>query len=113
MYERTDKGVVVTNLDVLKQAALTSEKAAKELSDWESKAVVPARCKHVWRVFLDMQERRQSSGFGPVPFSWSDVAAYQKLYGIKLSPGEIMLLGVAEMAYLDAVHGELKKDKPK
>lgn len=60
-----------------------------------------------------MQERRQSSGFGPNPFSWTDLLAYQKLYGIQLLPAEVMLLGVAETVYLKSMSLELKKDSPK
>jgi hypothetical protein len=47
---------------------------------------------YVWEWFVELSLGRQSSGFGAMPFSWSDIQAWKSLCGYNISSQDIRLL---------------------
>lgn len=47
---------------------------------------------YIWRIYNRIRKRCGSSGFGASPMSWSDIDAFSRNTGFKLSPWEVQLL---------------------
>jgi hypothetical protein len=62
----------------------------------------PAVAMHLWDAFLRLHRARGSSGFGPVPISYGDIAAYMRLLDQPLQPWEVETLRGLDDAYLTA-----------
>ena len=54
-------------------------------------------------LFLEMNARRTSSGFGPNPITYTEITAWSGLRGITLSEYELDVLNRLEHAYLDSI----------
>lgn len=52
----------------------------------------PAMLVHVWRWFLDLSTTRGSTGFGPAPLGYRDIAAWSALMRTSPTPFEVALL---------------------
>jgi hypothetical protein len=62
--------------------------AARQTRNWAALALppLPAGCSFIWRAFNEISYGRPSQG-GPVPPS--EIEAWQRLSGVRLSPWEI------------------------
>lgn len=61
----------------------------KELEDVVS---LPQSCYGVWKVFIDLNNARSSSGFGVNPVSYLEIQAYCSLYNTVLDEWELDLI---------------------
>ena len=52
--------------------------------------------------FLELCARRRSSGFGPEPIAWDELAAWAALRGIRPTPYELEVLQALEAAWFRA-----------
>lgn len=53
---------------------------------------LPPAITYLWRTFMRLHTRRQSTGMGPARIGWSELSAFQQMTGTRLSPWEIGLL---------------------
>jgi hypothetical protein len=51
---------------------------------------------------LRLASRRQSSGFGPMKLSWSEIDAFNRLSGLVLRPWEIEVIEALDGAWMAA-----------
>lgn len=58
----------------------------------------------VWNYFCDLSRARQSNGFGPQPYTYSEIQAYCNLNGITLQPWELDLLKAIDQVALKIMH---------
>jgi hypothetical protein len=68
----------------------------KELDEAE----IPLEAAHVWAWFCDLHSARSSSGFGPNPISYSEIAAWGKLTGERVRRHEVKLLRQLDTLFL-------------
>lgn len=61
---------------------------------------LPDEGEHVWRWFLELSTARGSSGFGPNPISYPDIAAWAALTGTLLRPGEVRAICMLDNVYM-------------
>lgn len=69
---------------------------------------IPVECHHVWYIFQELDHARGSSGFGPMPISFTEIEAYSRLKKLNLSPEEVTLIRIADDAYF-RVYAEMQK----
>jgi len=55
----------------------------------------------VLSCFLEVNTARQSSGFGPLPISYTELQAWCSLMDEKLSPWEVSMFRLLDNIYLD------------
>lgn len=55
-----------------------------------------------WQVFLELDRRRQSSGYGPQPISFQEIASWEHLMVVNLRPWEVRLFADLDDVYLKA-----------
>ncbi len=60
----------------------------------------PPQASHVLAWFLELNQGRGSSGFGPLPLGWSEIEAWARLTGKELRPQEVALLKRLDSTYL-------------
>jgi hypothetical protein len=56
---------------------------------------------HIWNIFAELNHCRGSTGFGPAPISYTDIAAYGKLMGVDLTPFEVRAIRSLDNVYLE------------
>lgn len=56
-----------------------------------------------WEWFHELSAGRGSSGFGPLPLSWPDMAAWATISGIELQPWQADIFRAMDQAWLKAV----------
>lgn len=61
---------------------------------------IPEAAEHVWRWFLELSQARGSTGFGPAPLTYQDIAAWARLTGADPSPWEIGVLKRLDVLWL-------------
>ncbi|MCA1973885.1 MAG: hypothetical protein LDL44_13685, partial [Caenispirillum sp.] len=61
---------------------------------------LPPEAEYLWRWFLDLHGARASSGFGPQPLSYGEIAAYAALHGLAPTPWEVGVLRDLDREYL-------------
>lgn len=57
---------------------------------------LPVAVRPVWNAFIAMHERRGSNGYGPNPITWHDIAAWQAVSGLVLTPWEASVVGTLD-----------------
>lgn len=62
---------------------------------------LPRHFAHVWNVFIELHAARGSSGFGPSPISFTEIAAYRSVTGIDLSPWEVKVIRALDNLYIE------------
>lgn len=75
----------------LLQRAKTPEKRA----EYEAELAVPEiprGAEYLWKIFMRLHARRQSTGMGPARISWGELADFQRLTGMRLAPWEVAIL---------------------
>lgn len=77
------EGLLERAKSLAKRAELEAELAVPEL---------PRAGEYLWRTFLRLHARRQSTGMGPARLSWGDLADFQRLTGTRLAPWEVAVL---------------------
>lgn len=92
--EQARKTAEAMGLDWFKNAAEEPEPAADPC---------PRGFEFVWETFVALHGQR-SSGFGPNPLAWMDVAAWASLHGVRLSVFELDLLARLDQRYLKVTH---------
>lgn len=60
----------------------------------------------LWTVFLDLDRWRGAGGMGPAPLTLHDLAAYERRYGLTLSPDDADLLKRLDTERLAALHAK-------
>jgi hypothetical protein len=68
------------------------ERAAPEL---------PRDFVHVWNAFIELHGARGSSGFGPNPIPFQEIAAYRAVTGVDLSPWEVKVIRALDTVYIE------------
>lgn len=63
---------------------------------------LPAAARPLWRVFMSIAGQRRSGGMGPSSLTFTDVEAYQRLYGVQFTPWELDTLFAIDAASLGA-----------
>ena len=63
---------------------------------------IPPGGEELWNWFWELGSGRGSSGFGPLPISWGDMAAWARLAGLDMQPWEAAILRRMDAAWLDA-----------
>jgi hypothetical protein len=70
---------------------------------------------YIWKYFIDLQNKRGSSGFGVNPISWTDMLSYFSLIQYQPYEYEIELINrldsIALKAYAEQQERESKKKK--
>jgi hypothetical protein len=94
--------------EALIQAIATGSKAAA--ADIEGPEF-PLEAAHVWQLFLELHGTRTSNGFGLNPISYTEIDAYNRLYGYDVSPEELYLLKVADSAALEQIAENNEREK--
>lgn len=70
---------------------------------------LPESCYHLWKIFIDLHNTRQNSGFGVSPISYLEIEAYSRLYSIELDPWELDLLKKFDSEVLAIIAEEQNK----
>lgn len=60
---------------------------------------LPGAAAHVWLWFLELGAARGSTGFGPAPLSYRDIADWSRLMHIEPSAWEVTLLRDLDRAF--------------
>ena len=63
---------------------------------------IPGGCAAIWSAFVELNARRGSGAFGPLPISLADVDCWQRLMGVALTPWEIETLFLLDSAAMAA-----------
>lgn len=62
---------------------------------------LPLDFAHLWNAFIELHQARGSSGFGPEPIRYSEIAAFRSLTGQDLSPWEVKVIRALDTLYLE------------
>ena len=81
----------------------------KQLDDLKE---LPECCLDIWRIFIDLHNSRQSSGFGVSPISFTEIYSYSKLYKYIFEEWEIRLLNRFDNEVLKLLSEKMEKEKP-
>lgn len=60
----------------------------------------PYQLQWQWYKFLELDRRRQSTGYAPQPIQHSEIDCWSRLYGITLRPWEVRLFTELDDTYL-------------
>lgn len=71
---------------------------------------IPEGWEHVWQWFWELSGGRGHNGFGPLPLSWADMAAWSRICGIELQPWQAAIFRAMDAAWLNEA-AKQKKDK--
>lgn len=52
----------------------------------------PALLRYIWSHFWALHQHRGSTGFGPAPLTWTELASYATLCGVQFQPWEARLV---------------------
>lgn len=76
---------------------------------WERTGTEPARLRDapdlpvdmtwLWADFLQLHNSRGSTGYGPAPITFTDLAAWQSVTGLRLRPWQIDAIRRADNAF--------------
>lgn len=61
----------------------------------------PALTQYLWATFLRLSNRRGSSGFGPLPISWSELRAFMDITGRRFAAWELDMIEALDVLYLN------------
>lgn len=81
-------------------------KKPKELDELSE---MPDSCVHVWEMFIDLHNARQSGGFAVNPLSWSCIKSYFDLHKIDPELWEIHLIKKFDRIALEHFAKEAEK----
>lgn len=70
---------------------------------------IPEGFEDVWAWFWELHQARGHTGFGPLPLSWADMAAWAAVSGIGAAPWLIWLFRAMDRAWLDEYARAQKK----
>lgn len=75
---------------------------------------LPPEAVHLWQAFRSLDAARGNNGFGPLPISFVDMDAWQRVMQYQLDPWEVEAVRMIDNAYL-AVEAETpdKRAAPK
>ena len=73
---------------------------------------LPAVVSHVWHWFLALSGVRGSTGFGPAPIGYRDIADWSRLTGNAPTPHEVGLLRDLDAAFLRSGITPQARDSP-
>ncbi len=62
-------------------------------------------------VFLELHAKRANTGWGPLPISWGDLAAYCRLKRLRLGDWALRLLDMADTAFLKWSEERAEKER--
>jgi hypothetical protein len=61
----------------------------------------PSSASQIWADFLELHTSRQSTGFGPAPITWRDMADWQTMREVKLSQWDIDQIRALDSMWLN------------
>lgn len=79
-YRETLEGLLSRSVSPEKRAGYEAELACPPC---------PPAAAYLWQAFVRLHGRRGSSGMGVDPITWSDLDAFTRLSGLRLTPWEI------------------------
>lgn len=88
-------------LQVCKQTGKTPEELGFSLQE-ETTPAVPENGEYLWEWFQELSSGRGNNGFGVLPLSWADMAAWARMTGNQPEPWETMILRSMDGAFLAA-----------
>lgn len=68
----------------------------------------PEELKYLWRWFVELNQGRGNSGFGPCALSYLEIEAWSRLNRVVLMPHELKALKQLDVVYLNS-QGEATK----
>ena len=66
----------------------------------EAEKEIPESLEYIWMWWCEVQTARQSSGFGPLPISFSEIYAWSVLTQRLLQPWEVQAMRDIDQVYL-------------
>lgn len=72
---------------------------------------LPPGVGYLWELFVRLDARRGSNGFGPAPISFADIAAFVAITGLPLTAWEIETIEAVDDAYMEAQAEKAKAKK--
>ena len=96
MSERDKSGSTVRQQ--LESVWRQTGKKPKELEEVVS---LPESCYKVWKIFIELNNKRSSNGFGVNPISYQEMHAYCQLHGTELELWEITVINKFDSVVLD------------
>lgn len=82
----------------------------KELQDL---VTLPEVFNETWEWFLRLNRKRQSSGFGVNPITYSEILSFFQLIGYSPQPWEIDMIELFDDAAMEEYSKEMKKEQKK
>lgn len=70
---------------------------------------VPHGWECLWQWFWELSAGRGHNGFGPLPLTWPDVAAWAEISGITLQPWQAAVFRAMDAAWLEAAAKQQQK----
>lgn len=61
---------------------------------------IPEGWEHLWQWFWELSAGRGHNGFGPLPLTWPDIAAWAHTGGIDLQPWQAAVFRAMDAAWL-------------
>lgn len=91
LARKEGEGTWRNHLEGMLKRARTPERRAEIEAQLAVPALPPAIA-YLWRIFMRLHARRQSTGMGPARVGWTEIDAFVRLTGARLSAWEIGLL---------------------
>jgi hypothetical protein len=102
---------VVGNATVREHLELVEKKTGQRPKEFDE-CEVPVEAAHIWGWFHELHAARSNNGYGPNPISYTEIAAWGKLTGIRLREHEVRAIRNIDLVYLGVeAEGERKKWK--
>jgi hypothetical protein len=61
---------------------------------------MPKGCARLWADFLELSHVRGSTQAGPMPITWADIDAWQRVRGVRLEAWEVDAIRKTDLAFL-------------
>lgn len=84
-----------TKLDHLRQ--VEKQKGSDVIPELE----IPEDGQHIWNWFMELHNKRGSTGFGAAPLLYSEVKAWKELTRVVIEPWEVLAIMSMDNSYLD------------
>ncbi len=85
------------------------EKAEERSGQLIEDEELPAAGEHLWAWFWTLDGGRGYGLAGPLPLTYSDIAAWASLHGIEIQPSEVEIIKAMDAARIRATHKLLDK----
>lgn len=101
------------NLEGLVERSIRGGKPESHRAVWEDElagAPFPEELVYLWRIYNRLRRRQGSSGWGPLPVSWSAIDAFVRHSKFNLVPWEVEIIEMLDDVYM-RVNSKRKTEK--